>query len=183
MKVSDKADMGEIENSVYSLVDKLNNLVVREQLNLQEELARVSSIISDATDTLTKNFTSLNLKIELQSRYMTEGYFEEDREVKLEKVNREIDQNLNATIRSLQFEDIVQQLTEHSRNRAVNMEKLFTKLMARLDQLKSISIDDRGNFDPLLDEMQNDVAAFQDTLNRSNPVKQKTMDEGGVELF
>lgn len=176
-------DNKKIEDSIYALVDKLNTLVVREQLNLQEELARVSSIISDATEILTENFTVLNMKIELQSRYMRDGYPDEKREQKLEELNREIDKNLTETIRSLQFEDIVQQLTTHSRNRAVNMESLFVKLMAHLNQIKEERVYNSGRFGFLLDEMQRDIEEFREALNRENPVKQKSMDEGGVELF
>ncbi|MEH6543656.1 MAG: hypothetical protein V7721_06920 [Porticoccaceae bacterium] len=176
-------DTEEMEHSLYSLADKLNELVVREQLNLQEELARVSSLIADAADTLTENFTSLNLKIELQSRYMRPGYIDEDREQKLEEVNREIDQNLTETVRSLQFEDIVQQLTMHSRNRAVNMESLFVKLKDRLDGLKTADKSDRGGFNLILNDMQSEIENFRETLDRANPVKQASMHEGRIELF
>ena len=48
--------IGELEQSIYSLVGNLNQLVVKEQLNLQEELARVGTIIADAADALTHNF-------------------------------------------------------------------------------------------------------------------------------
>lgn len=172
-----------LEDYIYSLLDDLNALVVREQLSLQEELSRVNSIISDAIETLTENFTSLNLKIELQSQYMREGFSVENRELRLEQVNREIDKNLTATIRSLQFEDIVQQLTAHSRNRTVNMENLFVKIINHIGQLKGQNIRNKDNFFLLLNEIKEDIEEFRVVLNRENPVKQQSMHEGGIELF
>ena len=175
--------LGELEHSVYTLVGDLNELVVREQSNLQEELARVGSIIADAAEGLTHNFSVLNLKIEMQSRYMQDGYMDDDREEKLERVNREIDENLTETIRSLQFEDIVQQLTNHSRNRAVNMENLFIALKIHLEVLKATSVDESEKFNRLVNLMQDDIEKFRDGVWNSNPVRQKSMSEGHVELF
>jgi methyl-accepting chemotaxis protein len=174
---------------LYDLADNLHYLVNREHQIIGDELDQMSALVSDAIKTLVKSFNNLNINMVDQAELVekivvacgsgeeknTTGYQQE-----FLKLGHEMKQNIATTVRSFQFEDIVQQLVIHCRTRANGMEQLFTRLDKGLEQLKTA---EQKQAIQIVNDMQKDVADVRALLERENPVKQNSMQAGGIELF
>ena len=174
---------------LYGLADDLHYLVNREHQVIGDELDQMSALVSDAIKTLVKSFNNLNINMVDQAELVQEivaaggndkGNNTANYQQEFLKLGQEMKQNIATTVRSFQFEDIVQQLVVHCRTRSNGMEQLFSRLDKGLEQLKTA---EKQQTIQIVNDMQKDVAEVRALLERENPVKQDSMRAGGIELF
>ncbi len=110
----------------------------------------------------------------------------------IERSVREISQSservgveVRHAVTSLQFQDLATQVLGTTNNRVENLESL-------LQNLAILSLDHRARADDLSDDCRNRLEEFKQALSEAscllerashNPVSQKSMDEGDIELF
>jgi hypothetical protein len=177
------------EDVLYGLADDLHYLVSREHQVIGDELDQMSALVSDAIKTLVKSFNNLNINMADQSELVkkivaaaSDGAAKnvDDIQEDFLKHSLEMKQNIATTVRSFQFEDIVQQLVVHCRTRSNGMEQLFSRLDKGLAELKVAKGKEASQ---IMESMSKDVAELRELLERENPVKQDSMRAGGIELF
>jgi len=189
-------DKGNIESSdlreaVYGLAEDLNQLVSREHQILQGELGQVSTLVSDAIKTLVESFNNLNGQVAEQENLVqfivAEILDSNDQDVeqvgRISELSQQINQNVASATRSLQFDDIVQQLVTHSRRRTRQMEQLFAVLTNKLSEMKVVEPQDLTQIAENIEAMQEEINRFRVALEKTNPVKQTSMGAGKAELF
>jgi ABC-type transporter Mla subunit MlaD len=184
--VSTKQDgSAEIQALLYELEEGLYDLIKREHYEIRDELTQMGSVVNDAIKTLVKSLNSLSVQLKEQNELVeniaaTDDGAGTEMQQDYRALSRMIDQNISAVVRSLQFEDIVQQLVSHCRTRSDGLEQLFERLNQDVSKLKNTSHDESGQ---ILSAMQVDVAKVRKQLEKENPVKQTSMGAGGIELF
>ncbi|MCP4041248.1 MAG: chemotaxis protein, partial [Gammaproteobacteria bacterium] len=99
--------------------------------------------------------------------------------------NREIDLRVGEAIRSLQFEDMVNQLLQHTFSRVERLESLVATMQENLGQLKDAAKDEGGNYAMAISSVQTNIARLKENWQSEviSPVAQQSMDEGDIELF
>lgn len=186
----------EFRELVYWLTDEISDLIVREHQALDNELNQISTIIKDAAETIEAGFNDVNNQSARQSELLQSAsenstgienqqitkYQEEVKNITNE-ITGEINKNVVAIVRSLQFEDIVQQLVGHSRRRVKKMEILLSRTKKNLAKLNAENSDDSRLILAALDEIREDIICVQEELEQDNPVKQESMEEGNVDIF
>ena len=96
-----------------------------------------------------------------------------------QKIEHEIDQ----AVRSLQFQDMTQQLLKHVQSRVVAVNSVLQMVGGVDAELASpISVDALASVEQKLHEAHTKAMALADALHR-NPVSQKDMDSGSIDLF
>ena len=95
----------------------------------------------------------------------------------------EISSHVAQAVRALQFEDILQQMIGYSRQRTSQIENVFTLIHRQIEDLKTISREDKDRILEVLRICQKEIAEVQQVLNVTNPVKQDSLKGGDVELF
>ena len=191
MGTNTKPEKSKSRTLLHDIAATLNGLVVREHQILQDELKQLSTLIKDAIGTLDRSFKQINDNASAQTKLassITDKFREIDQSIpreidELSKISEQIDKNVAAAIRSLQFEDIIQQLAAHSSNRAGQIEQLFKKLGENLAILKTIDENDMVQIEQVIQAMQSDMEDFRRAVEKDNPVKQASMGEGKIELF
>jgi len=100
-------------------------------------------------------------------------------------ISSNIDQMVGNAVRSLQFEDIVRQLTEYTQLHLQKAASLVNELHAGLQSLRAaekdglrIYMQELANLKLHIDGLANDRSHL-----KSKPVEQASMDEGEIELF
>lgn len=169
------------------LADDLNHLVIREHQLLQSELDQTGVLVNDAVTKLRDNFVNLTQQTNAQTDILSELLNRTENDIDQQERATELKQQINASamsaVQSLQFEDIIQQLTGHARNRAVQMEQLFGNLAQGLAEMRITDTQQTDQFVQTIKIMQKEVASFREALEKENPVKQETMQAGKIELF
>lgn len=191
-----KKKSSEHREAVYDLTEDLNYLVSREHQILQDELGQVSTLVGDAIKILAKSFNNLNQQVAEQVSLVRsiadevsdsqdpasgdQGVAGLDR---IADISQQINQNVASAVRSLQFDDIVQQLVIHSQRRAEQMEQLFADLHEKILVLKAVDPQNATQITENLEAMQEAISQSRFALDKTNPVKQTSMGTGEVELF
>ena len=184
-------ESSDLREAVYGLAEDLNRLVSRENQILQGELGQVSTLVGDAIKTLVKSFNNLNGQVAEQENLVqfivAEVLHSNDHEVeqlgRISELSQQINQNVASATRSLQFDDIVQQLITHSHRRTKQMEQLFAGLTEKLSELKVVEPQNSTQITKYLEAMQEEINRFRVALEKTNPVKQTSMGAGKAELF
>jgi len=103
----------------------------------------------------------------------------------ISQTTNEIDAMVIDAIRSLQFEDIVRQLTDYSGHHLDRIQGLLTDIHAGLTTLRNAEDVDPTGFIQELLALQTRLDIFMVDSRRSGekPVKQASMSEGEIELF
>lgn len=176
-----------LQEDMHNLADDLSHLIVREHQILHGEMRQVRVLVSDAVKSLDSNFRSLNTCASEQSAILEQvvesGSVNKDQQKKLSEISNEINSHTSTTIRVLQFDDIVQQLAGHTCDRIARMQELFAELESKLANIKSLEAADVDGMQKYIKMMRNEVGVFRARLEKENPVKQKSMSEGRIELF
>ena len=171
----------------FNLADALSQLVLREHQMLQQEISQVGSLVEDAVSSLDDDFRLLNASITEQKDALdyvvSNGLMSSETHMHLTKCNNELKLHTSSTIRALQFDDIVQQLTSHASERISQMQALFGVLDNKFERLKSLTDNDSETVARLIEGMREEIDRFRLSLEKENPVKQRTMKTGSIELF
>ncbi len=184
-------ESSDLRAAIYALADDLNQLVSREHQILQDELGQVSTLVGDAIKMLVESFNSLNRELAEQENliqlFIAEVLDSNDQEVeqlgRISALSKQINQNVVTVTRSLQFDDIVQQLVTHSHHRTEKMEELFAGLFEKLSELKVAEPQDATLVAKYLEAMHEEITHCRVALEKANPVKQTSMGAGKAELF
>ncbi|RMG38647.1 MAG: methyl-accepting chemotaxis protein [Gammaproteobacteria bacterium] len=103
----------------------------------------------------------------------------------LSDIGQQIDQLVGDAVRSLQFEDIVRQLAEHSAGRLDQMQAMVKALCDGMEQLRADGRSDPAEMTARLQALGEAVSAQRAECQArgQGPVRQESMDAGEVELF
>lgn len=184
-------ESSDLREAIYGLAEDLNRLVSRENQILQGELGQVSTLVGDAIKILVESFNNLNDQVVEQenliqsivAEVLDSNDQEPEQVSRISELSQQINQNVAAAIRSLQFDDIVQQLVTHSQRRTEQMEQLFVGLYEKLSELKVVEPQDSTQIANYIEAMQEEINHFRVALEKTNPVKQTSMGAGKAELF
>ena len=185
-----KSDNSKLNNSLHELSCDVSQLVIREQQLLNEELLRMSRLLQEAAISLRQCFTVMGQQLEHQALLLKQ------RDLKLQVERRkdagkdelllatfEIGSYVGQAVRSLQFEDIIQQLIGHSRRRAEEIEKMFVGLQDRINDMREYDAKDLDQVLDALERCHQEIASVKEALTIANPVKQQSLEKGDVTLF
>jgi len=176
-----------LQSALHKLGDELCHLVVREHQILQEEMNQVRALVGEAVKSINSNFRSLNARAAEQADILDEvaktGRIDELQQKKITEISKEMSSHTSSTIRTLQFDDIVQQLAGHTCERIARMQELFAELDGKLTEIKQMDAEDGVAIQLRILEMYKEVGLFRTKLEKENPVKQSTMEAGKIELF
>lgn len=100
-------------------------------------------------------------------------------------VGGEIDSLVGDAVRSLQFEDIVRQLTDYSARHLDRIDTIVGRLHAGLLALRDVENRDVDSYASALQSVKDELDEFMSNefAREHNPVEQQSMAEGDVELF
>ena len=109
----------------------------------------------------------------------------EERIGSINGIVEEIDQNVFAAVRSLQFEDIVTQLIDHTRDRTIWLGHILTEVQESLAEHSDSAEHDLESVAVKLLEIKDEVSRKlgERDFDGIKPVAQDSMEEGEVELF
>ncbi|MDH5545976.1 MAG: methyl-accepting chemotaxis protein [Gammaproteobacteria bacterium] len=96
-------------------------------------------------------------------------------------ISNSIGEQVNVAVRALQFEDIVRQLTEHSSGRLLRMKELTIEASEILGDKTELFDELQLRAKALLGEI--DKFSLSRDSDKFNPVMQKSMGQGDVDLF
>lgn len=183
----DKNKKDDVGEELYDIARALSELVLREHQILQEEMTQMTSLVEDAVKRLDDDFRQLNaVTIEHSVKVdeaLAEGLMDASMHKTLSRVGDQINQRVSSTVRALQFDDIVQQLSSHSRERIFQMQALFVELTKNLDDSKQGTSKDDATHLLHIRNMKEEINRFRIRLEKENPVKQHSMQAGKIELF
>ena len=171
-----------------NLADDLIHLMIREHEHIHQELEHVRHLVGDATRSLTASFDEMNILAIEQTTMVTLALQLNNATNKelLEQCNRSEKQyrtNQVKIVTALQFDDIVQQLTNHAQHRALKIQKMFKRLADALKELRRLEHKNDPAFISKIQQLKQDVEKFRIELENENPVKQSSLAIGKTELF
>lgn len=176
-------------DAIRSLFLKVNDFVREEQDLLDEELARMSKLVQEAVANLHGSFNAMSDKIvkqsvELQTKSARNAGTEISREMSaLLSSTSQINSIVVRAVISLQFEDIVQQLILHSRQRIAEIQRLMRTLQANMDKPTPAPAGDLQSLLDMVGACQEEVSKTKKALTLNHPAKQESLHKGDVTLF
>ncbi len=177
-----------LRQTLDKVADNVSQLVIQEQQAMNRDFIRMSAIVQEAAENLRECFNKMSAQLARQSarlRAKNNGNDQspDDNILALMSTADEISAHVGKAIRSLQFEDIMQQMISHSRRRAEEIEKLFVTLTGHIEGL---SADDTGNPERIIAVLEScltDIHQVEQALGLKSPVKQRSLAQGDVEIF
>ena len=165
----------DISPLLSELADDLTCLMIREHQYIHEELEHVRNLVRDATRSLTSSFDEMNILAIEQTTMVTLALQLNNANNKelLEQCKRSEKHyraNQVKIVTALQFDDIVQQLTQHAQNRALSIQAMFKRLDGALKRFKHLDHKEDPEFISEILQLKQDVAKFRTELEKENPV-------------
>lgn len=185
---SNNARSPALRQTIDKVAEKVSQLVIQEQQAMNDDLVRMSDIVREAAENLRDCFNEMSKQLARQSAQLRAGNNKNNQASNenmqaLMLTTSEISLHIGKAIRSLQFEDIMQQMIHHSRRRTDEIEKLFVVLTSHISDLDA---DETPNTEHIIETLENcltDINAVKQALDLKNPVKQQSLAEGEVEFF
>lgn len=178
-----------LRQTIDKVVDNVSQLVIQEQQAMNDDLLRMSNILQEADESLRYCFSGMTEQLlvkqsaQLRTKNNKNNQTPDDDMQAFTPSTSEISLYVRKAIRSLQFEDIMQQMIEHSRRRAEEIEKLFVALTNHIGGLRADETPDTEQIIEILENCLHDIHAVEQSLDLKNPVKQQSLAQGDVELF
>ena len=179
-----------LRQTLDKVADDVSQLVIQEQQAMNRDFIRMSAIVQEAAENLRECFVEMSeqllIKQSVQLRVKNNANNNlpaDDNMQALLSTTHEISSHISKAIRSLQFEDIMQQMLSHSRWRAEEIEKLFVALTDRISGLRSDKTLSPGQIIEILENCLTDIHAVEQALDLKSPVKQRSLAQGDVEIF
>jgi methyl-accepting chemotaxis protein len=150
--------------------------------------------IEGARDTVGK-LASKDMTVAIQSKSRVDemmqqiGQFNEHLQQQLEDVSslsNDIGKMVDDAVRSLQFEDIVSQLSQHASKRLDRMEATVELVQRGIGELSLSQNDSLAGYAAQLQDLQHRLVALDEEkklIMDDRPVMQDSMEQGDVELF
>jgi methyl-accepting chemotaxis protein len=98
------------------------------------------------------------------------------------KISLEVDQVVGRAVTSLQFQDMVGQLIQHSHTRISNMENAWERLGEWASQAQQGQTNSQERISQMRKEI-NDIFAEAERLSERSPVNQKKLESSDIDLF
>ena len=184
-----------VDNSTLQMLDALkvlsktaNELLIEEQQILDSELLRMSNLLREAIVNLSECFSVMSNQItaqaaQLRSQGTAVGTNANQDINSLLSSTQQMSAFVSRAVVALQFEDILQQLICHSRQRVEESENLLQSIHSNIAMLNPGNITDIDAVLEILKACQAEVFKTREALNLSNPAKQESMTKGDVTLF
>jgi methyl-accepting chemotaxis protein len=147
----------------------------------------------ESTRAVVAEVASKDMNFAIQSKVRVDGMLKEVGDVnvlvgeRLKDVSgmaERIDQRVGDAVRSLQFEDIVRQLTDHARRRLNGLEGIARQLDGASTRLHALAGTDVRGYASTLGELSQGLrAAAAAVADTGRPVAQQSMRSGDIELF
>ncbi|MCB1875751.1 MAG: chemotaxis protein [Chromatiales bacterium] len=172
-------------------VRKLSQKSARFNDEIREVVGTARGNINEAKTSIGK-LASKDMSLAIQSKSRVDlmigqiGEFNREVADKLQRVSsvaEDINRNVGVAVRSLQFEDMVRQVTEHADKRIGFVHEYLGAFRSGLSELGQVSASpDQGK---QIDELHGRLESLRDQWKDSTgkPVSQQSMDEGEIELF
>ena len=182
------ARAGEVGRGFAVVADEVRNLSVS-SANLNEEIRTKVNRAKDSMQDVNSEVSavaSLDINTVIEGRLNIDNMlfrieeFNQSSEASIHQLNEDskvISEEVNASIRALQFEDIIRQLIEHIQCRLNHINEVA--VVAHTDVASATSVEELSSVAARLAGMRSDFHA----QNLSSKVEQDSMDEGDVELF
>ncbi|MFV2061144.1 MAG: methyl-accepting chemotaxis protein [Gammaproteobacteria bacterium] len=159
--------------------DQIKEVVNNAHVNIDKAQKSISSMASK------------DMSVAIQSKQRVEEMFEQVGEINefievklsdISQISEQINNSVGVAVRSLQFEDIVRQLVEHINLRIVGVEESFRLINnSVVNDGNEISAEYIDELKLMHENIKNNILIGAE--NSGNPVSQKSMDEGAIELF
>ena len=169
-----------LRQSLNAIADDICQLVIREQQVMCKDFTRMAAILQEAATNLRECFGEMNNHLAGQSRQLKKN--DPDRK-QGQTPGDDIDTLSSKVVRSLQFEDIMQQMIIHSRRRAEEIERLFVVLTTHINELDKKNAENPDEILKTLTECIADIDVVKRALGLENPVKHLNLNQGDIELF
>ena len=171
-------------------VRKLSSRAEHFSKQIRDSVTQVNTAIVD-TETLINRMASLDMEFALQSKQRLDVVLNkvqlvnQNMSVVIEKqteITSKVDEVVGAAVTSLQFQDLVNQLLQHSVQRIDCMHNAWTSMGAVAKQEQSGQIVSQQQIEQVTQEI---AVVFEraEHLSARNPVRQERMSSGEIELF
>lgn len=167
---------------VYELAESLCSLVIKEHQILQAELTQIGVLVEDAVQELGGSSRDLSVCVSEHTSLVNE--FANDEHIStINNFKQQVNRHTSRMNRSLQFDDIVQQLAGHVSERIELMQQLFSNLESDVASIKLIGLANKSDTLNHMQSMSSNILNCRKLLEKENPVKQTSMSEGRIDLF
>ena len=176
-------------NQVCTLCQEAGKLIIEEQKLLDNELVRMSKLLKEATSDLSGCFSVMSdqlsrQKIKIRSSSIADNNTDVEYEIDtLLSTTSEINSVVVKAVISLQFEDIIQQLVQHSRQRIEKIDLMCRMLDTKISTLIDSDSTDTSSLLKMLEACQADLDKARKALDLNHPAQQQSMSKGDVTLF
>lgn len=191
------ARAGEQGRGFAVVADEVRNLSTRQHsfaIEIRTNMDKVFKLIGDADSTITSMASqdvsyAFDSKSEIDSMF-TKVSAKTDKSAytmkQLSKLAQDVDDNVTNAVTSLQFQDLSSQVIYHIKTRTQLIETILVSMSDSKAQLEDTA------FENEYDETQAKIEAFKENLisisnliehTNTNPVMQKKMSDGTVDLF
>jgi methyl-accepting chemotaxis protein len=187
------ARAGETGRGFAVVADEVRKLSARsEQFSRQirGNVQTVHNSITNAEKSI-KDMATLDMTFALSAKGKMDGtlaHFKEMNRNMLQviedqnNISEEVDQVVGRAVTSLQFQDMVGQLIQHSHTRISNMEEAWKRLGEWSAQAQQGQAASRDRIEQMRKEI-NDIFAEAERLSERSPVHQNKLESSEVELF
>lgn len=159
-----------IQAEVLQLACEVIHVVNTEHAILISEIKRIKKILGEASSDLTNSFNSMYR--EFNDKIETGNNTDKNTGA----------QHLNSGIKALQFEDIVQQILDHTKHRIESIEKMYSFLQNCIQHCENNKYD-AVKLNEVISDCHMEIEKTRKLLELENPAKQESLDKGDSVLF
>lgn len=163
--------------------DEIRSVINRSRASIDNAKHTIGQLASNDMTGLVRS------KSDVDRMLIALGAFNERLSQQLQEIgaiNEGMDHQVDRAVRSLQFEDIVTQLSQHAGKRVEGMEQLLSYLRGSIVAIDTDMMSGLADYAVQLRSLREQLIqmdnAFKNSLGQG-PVEQRSMDEGDVELF
>jgi len=179
-----------VNNELNELFDLLESAIKEDLVVVKQELLQIKGLVNNAVSDLTDSFYSLSSTSDEQYRLISDlvnimKNTGNDRAlIEIDENNKKIKDSSADAVRSLQFEDIVIQVSDNSLQYIDNLDKFLNEFRQRI----SSRINSSANAQDAVVQLKsyvNDVKQIRQDIQLPDrkAVHQNNLSEGGIELF
>ncbi len=182
---TDSTKMNELLANIHEYMQLTTDLVLKEQEAALSELTRMEEILHEAAEELRGSFTEIDKVVaqDLTRHPLSNSPLKLDEDNKpVESIESKLSKQYRRSITALQFEDIVKQIIGHSKTRGKGIAEILKNISTRAHQMDSSHLNIE-ELQRIIEHTRNDIKRFQEKMAATNPVVQKSLETGDIELF
>ena len=184
------ADAELVQQELNRLFELLESAIKEDLIVVKQELLQIKGLVNNAAGELTKSFYGISsnsddlIRLVLELARLLEASKTQQTLTEIDKTNKLIRDNSADAVRSLQFEDIVIQVSDNSLQYIDNLDKFLMEFRQRLASRLNTATTPK-DASGLLKSCVSDVQEIRQDIQLPDrkAVHQKNLSEGGVELF